>query len=440
MKKKTTIRIISFLSAGIVFCLGLYFKELDKSKRYALVIENEFSGALNELNASLNNIAMVMNKFAHTDSAGLLSTYTTEIYGEAEIAKTALSKLPSGEGELNTIYRFLSQVGNYALSVSKDVIEGKEISKKQSEEIKSLGEIATLISDTVSETQINFNNPSYWSKEVEEGLSDSIDDESLATTLTQLEEDLSDYPKLIYDGPFSDHILDKQPLMTSNAQALNKQEAQLRIKEIFSVENIGYDGLESGKIMAYRFKNDTLTATISKQGGYLVYMRKNRQVGDSHLSYHQALAKAKEFLSLIQIKNMINTYYYTDGGICVINFAYLDGQTICYTDLIKVGVALDTGEIMFYEASGYLTNHTDRAFETPKHTDEEAFATLGENLTLKQTAIALIPTDSGGEVRCYEFLCDTEEGREILFYVNLKTLETEDIMILLKSDGGTLVK
>ena len=65
---------------------------------------------------------------------------------------------------------------------------------------------------------------------------------------------------------------------------------------------------------------------------------------------------------------------------------------------------------------------------------------MSSELTIEKSAITLIPTDSGGEVRCYEFLCRNEENREILVYVNVKTLEQEQLYIVLKTDGGTLVK
>ena len=54
--------------------------------------------------------------------------------------------------------------------------------------------------------------------------------------------------------------------------------------------------------------------------------------------------------------------------------------------------------------------------------------------------MALIPTDGGGEARCYEFVCEAEDGQEILVYINAVNLDEEDILILLKSDGGTLTK
>ena len=138
------------------------------------------------------------------------------------------------------------------------------------------------------------------------------------------------------------------------------------------------------------------------------------------------------------LKNRVETYYYIDEGVCVVNFAYLDGETICYTDLIKVGIAMDSGEVMFYEASGYLSNHKSRAFETAKYTEEKAREMVSKNLKINKVSKALIPTDAG-EKRCYEFLCN-DGDTEVLVYINVLNLNNEDILILLKNDGGMLAK
>ena len=190
----------------------------------------------------------------------------------------------------------------------------------------------------------------------------------------------------------------------------------------------------------YLFSGENLSVTGSRAGGYAVYMRKSREIGNYVLEHGQAVEKAKRYLERIGMSGFTETYFFTDEGVCVINFAYLDGKTVCYTDLVKVGVAMDTGEIMLYEASGYLTNHTDRAFETAAVSAEEAAETVSDRLKIRETSLALIPTKGGGEKRCYEFVCLTEDGREILVYINAVTKEEEDILILLKSDGGTLTK
>lgn len=441
MKKRTIVKLVSFFVIILLVVFALYMGQSKKAQKYKLMIQNEYSQSLNQLSSSLSNISFLLEKTAYVSSPKQISSFAAEIFSESELAKNSLSNLPIGENRLNTVYKFLSQVGNYSLSVSKSAISKNEITGRQREELKLLGETANQFSQVINDSQISFNNPQYWAQEVEDKISDAVDKNSLAVSLTQLEENLTDYPTLIYDGPYSDHILTKQPLMTSNAPVFSQQEALQKAQSV--AKNSGelqYREMQGGKIECYRFSNNDVTVSITKNGGYPLYLRKNRQVVESSLEYQQALEKAKKYLSEIGFENMMETYYFIDSGVCVINFAYLDGQTICYTDLIKVGVAMDTGEIMLLETNGYLTNHTSRAFESPTHTEEEAAAIISDNLIVQSTSIVLIPTESGGEVRCYEFSCKNEKAEDILVYVNHNDLQEEQIYILLKTDGGTLVK
>ena len=405
------------------------------------MLENQYSNSFEQLNSSLNNITSALEKIVYATSAKKISSLSVEIFSEAELAKEALSNLPTGESGLSTVYKFLSQVGNYAISVSKNITSENTVTDAQRGELKILYDTAKTVTSAVNDAGIDFNTPDGWAQSVEEKLNGAVSEESLASSLTQLEENMTDYPTLIYDGPYSDHILESQPLMIINADECSKEDALLKAQSVLGDNfEIKFEDMQGGKIECYRFGNDSVSVAVSRYGGYAVYMRKNRTVGENLLSYEQALSRAKKFLEQMQITSMIDTYYYTDAGVCVINFAYLDGQTVCYTDLIKVGVAMDTGEIMLLETSGYLTNHTDRAFKVPEHTVDEAAEKISSDLEIEKTSMTLIPTDSGGEVRCYEFLCLSEENEEILVYINVQDLTEEQIYILIKTDGGSLVK
>jgi hypothetical protein len=50
----------------------------------------------------------------------------------------------------------------------------------------------------------------------------------------------------------------------------------------------------------------------------------------------------------------------------------------------------------------------------------------------------IIPTKLGSEKHCYEFLCKGLNYEDVLVYINVSTLEEEELLILLKTDGGTL--
>lgn len=442
MKRRTFIRTISYCLAISVLLAGMLIKVSNQNKKYRLMVENEYSSALSELDAGLNNISLILQKSAYTSSASQISSYAAELFCEAELAKNALSKLVGSSGSFDNLYLFLAQVGNFALSVSKNVISGNEVSEEERQGLEKLSKIASTVTEVITEAQITMNNLEYWAQEVESRLEESGYEGTLAQSLGELNENLVDYPTLIYDGPYSDHILNKQPLMISESDAVDRETALATAKSLIgdSENTLQFEDNENGKIPCYRFSSETANVSVSKQGGFVVYMRKNRQVVDTRFSYEQALGKARKFMSDNGFENMIDTYYYSDEGVCVINFAYLDGQTLCYTDLMKVGVALDNGEIVLYEAAGYLTNHTERAFEVPLYTAEQAAEKLNKSLNIEETSIVLIPTPTGKEVRCYEFLCLAENKEEILIYINTSTLSEEQIYILLKSDGGTLVK
>ena len=88
---------------------------------------------------------------------------------------------------------------------------------------------------------------------------------------------------------------------------------------------------------------------------------------------------------------MKDSYYALNDGICVVNFAQMEGDAICYTDLIKVGVALDNGEIVSIDARGYLMNHKDRTIPTPKVTKGQAQQRLSPKLTVLPLGLLLSP-------------------------------------------------
>ena len=101
---------------------------------------------------------------------------------------------------------------------------------------------------------------------------------------------------------------------------------------------------------------------------------------------------------------------------------------------------MDTGDIVFYEAGGYITNHRERAFPTAKYTEEQARELISPKLTIENTRLALIPTNAVEETRCYEFTCVSGDKQEILVYIYTADLSEEEILILKISDGGVLVK
>ena len=105
-------------------------------------------------------------------------------------------------------------------------------------------------------------------------------------------------------------------------------------------------------------------------------MNCNRNVETESITQEKANELGKQFLESREIKNMKETYYIKQDGIVTINYAYMQNNVIMYPDLIKLKVALDNGEILGIETTGYLNSHEERNLQEVKITKEKAKESL----------------------------------------------------------------
>ena len=134
------------------------------------------------------------------------------------------------------------------------------------------------------------------------------------------------------------------------------------------------------------------------------------------------------------------TYYLNNGGILTVNYAYEQNGITMYPDLVKVKIALDNGEILGLESTGYLNSHQEnRNLVETKITVEEAKKKVNKNLSVSSSGLAVIPTEWGTEVLCYEFKGNTGEN-DFLVYINAETGEEEDILLIINTPEGTLTE
>lgn len=441
ISKRNTIRIVSLFTACFLAAVGFAIKENNLKNYYIMLNRHNYSKNLEELSACLNNIEITVKKVLYSSSASEFGGLAAELWKESGVAKNALAELPYNQTELTVINRFLSQVGDYSLFLTKKLIVGNEITTEERDNILKLSTAASGIAGTVSESLTLFND-GYWTEE----LVSSIDENyisSFSESMKELEETLTDYPTLIYDGPFSDHMLTSSPKLTENAAEVDRDTARNTVLEVLKIspENLHEDTDENGTLPCYTFSTDNSETYITKRGGYIASFRKYVESINSKLSYDEAVKKAEEYIKNIGIEGEFKkTYYFADEGMCTVNFAYYENGITYYTDLIKIGVSLENGELLMVETTGYIFNHHEREKREPQNTEAAAKEKVMNSLEITDTRLALIPTSGREERLCYEFVCKGQSDHDVIVYINANTLEEEDILILLKTDGGILVK
>ena len=184
-------------------------------------------------------------------------------------------------------------------------------------------------------------------------------------------------------------------------------------------------------------KDPNLVISISEKGGHVVFMNYNRTIEAESVTQERADEIGKKFLEEHDFPNMKETYYLKQDGIVTINYAYeQDGVTV-YPDLIKLKIALDNGEVMGIETTGYLNSHEKRNIEEVQITKEQAKQSLNKELEIKSENLAIIPTQWKTEVLCWEFKGKVDET-DFLVYINAKTGKEEDILVIVNTPNGTL--
>ena len=95
--------------------------------------------------------------------------------------------------------------------------------------------------------------------------------------------------------------------------------------------------------------------SVTKQGGKILALTNSRIVTQRQLSAEQAVQKAQEFLERTGYADMEETYRHESENRLTVNFAYRAGEVLCYPDLCSITVALDTGSIVGFESTSYLS-------------------------------------------------------------------------------------
>lgn len=437
MTKRCFVRIISFSIALILAFALMALEQRGKASNSQLRMQNTYMRAVEDLSLSLDNIKTTLNKGLYTNSPAMMTQLSGKLWSEAANAKAALSQLPMEELKLEQTYKFLSQVGNYSQSLSKKFGQGETLTEEEKKNLKTLYGYAEDLSGKMWQVEKKIEDGDLTLYDIS-GAANSTRMQNVTEGFTDFEEGFSDYPTLIYDGPFSDHILERSPLMLKGKSEITQDQALQKAYTASGEDSLSVTGEEGGKMPSYVFENRNTTVSVTKQGGFFSYMLKYRPVENPQLGASDALKRAEKYLDMLGIGEVEETYYEINNGICIYNFAGEQNDVVLYTDLIKVGVALDNGEIMSFDARGYITNHTVRNLGQPSLSEEEAKSRLSNGLTVFETNLCVIPTDGLNERYCYEFYCVDSDGRQLLIYLNADTGEEEQILLLKIGSNGRL--
>ena len=438
--------IIVLLAICIALGVGLYKKQTE----YRQAMENSYNLAFFELVDYVQNVENYLAKSLISSSPEHGAETLTNIWREANLASSYLAQLPIATNELSNTAKFLNQVSEYSYSLSRKNIYDEPLTDEDLKNLKDLHAYSIELENTLNQLALEMNEGRIsWGELTQKG------NVAFAQQVSNLSQDsfgnitksFEEYAGLIYDGAYSEHI-NEGAKKALTGEELTEDQAKEKVKLYLGedkIQEITSNGLiENGQIPAYDFtvklngeEENYAYISITKQNGYPLLMNYNRDISTEVVSDEDANKIGQEYLSSHGFENMKETYFLKQDGIITINYAGTQNDVVIYPDLIKLKIALDNGEILGIETSGYLNSHTTRETVTPTISKEQAKTTLNKDLQIESEGLAIIPTEWNTEVLCWEFKGKVAET-EFLVYINAENGREENILVIIDTPNGTL--
>lgn len=448
------------LSIGLLLSLTWGFNNLSARKQVEAMLSARYQQNFFEALGYIENVEVLLSKALVSGSPKENIRYLTELWQQAMSAQASLNALPLQQGTLMRTSRFLTQLGDFSFVVGQKAADGQPITDEDWASLHRLhGEVSALGVELTGVAEQSARGTMPWDEMRKRTnltlnpFSKQVRGKDDVHDLARIERQMQELPTMIYDGPFSDHIgtraaqgIKGEPVDAFTARSIALQFVPLtdEQRQTFFAEQVTETG-EGSPIAAWGIEvhqagnaSSPFILDISKDGGHVLWMLRSRTIGPATHSLEEAIELAEQFLSARDLTDFEVTYPVIESGRAIVPFVLKEAETLIYPDQIKVSVALDTGEIVGFEAMQYYMAHHARTLPDAKLTVEEAKERITADLTVESVRRALIPRSDLSEVLTYEVR--GRHGSDLYHvYINALTGNEEQILrIVEKEEAGRL--
>lgn len=436
----------------IIGAVGMWgFYQYKHAANLRQELDNQYNRAFYELSGYVNNVEVLLIKSLITSTPTKTAATMQEAWRQANLAQTNLGQLPVSQHVLANTSKFLTQVGDLAYSLNNQTMTGSNLNDEQYKLIENLHGYAVTLEGSLNDLENQISSGRIrWGELADKGtpMFQKTSAEMPKEQFENIDKTFQEYPTLIYDGPFSDHMTQTEPKGLTGEE-MTQEQAKERVIEFFGKDRVAsaeFNGKnDETLIKTYGFivkfnnvpEEQTAIVDVTQKGGHVLWMLYNRPVTEEKIGIDEAKAMGKKFLEEHGYKDMADTYYLKEDSTAIINYAYKQNNVTVYPDLIKVKIALDTGEVVGLESKAYLSSHTQRNLAAPKITTEQARALITTRMEVSSSGLAVIPTDYKTEIFTYEFKGRLND-RDFLVYINTENGKEENILMIVNTPNGIL--
>ncbi len=260
-KKKVRTALMSTviaLSASAIagLSVALYYSEqrAGEQQSYISSMEAVYSRSYYDLLDSANDLEVQLMKLR---AAGTPEAQSRILYDVWQTATSASQSLAAFEGEREGVMKankFLGQLGDYARVLAEKLADGEGLTASEAGTLEDMRGVAAAFKDALADTRSG----------KEEGrlfLGDGGMLDGFSASFDSFAEPDFDYPSMIYDGPFSDALEDRECKALRGLPAVSAEEGAAKLAGMIrGAENIKFRERTESDIV-------TLSYTFDREGG-----------------------------------------------------------------------------------------------------------------------------------------------------------------------------
>lgn len=391
--------------------------------------------ALYELNSVFDNLDGNLAKARVSTSSSDRARVLADIAIESEMAEMILERMPMEGRSTAQLTAFVNKMGDSAQSMLYTVVDGGELTEWQTASIEYMYRTNRKIKEVFNELISTAGM-----KDIEAVLSGK--EGIISQSFFDLENNVIEAPKGIFDGPFADNVQDTNISYFDGMKEISCEEAEKIASDLFKDYKVTEAHCTGETVTAnmslYNVNISTedgeMFAQLSKKGGKLVMFDSYKECAEHKFDGERCQAIAEEFLKAAGYENMTAVWMSENGTTCNINFAPTEKGVIIYPDMIKVKVCEERGMVTGAEAISYVLNHSARDIAEASITKAQAQSAIDGRLEVSSSRLALIPLEDN-EVLCYEFH-GTYDGGEYYVYVDAQTGTEVQVLTVIGTAQG----
>lgn len=429
---------IALLAAVITLSVfvGIYVKK-DKEKTRDL--DAFYQSAYYALVGNFVDIENDLAKARVMTDSKLLRQNLLKIDVNCNLASQNLQVFYANNEGMSNLMSYINQLGDYCVFLNRELDKGKSLTTSQMENLNKLWGVSKEYGKLLNSLQDYAKDGDTFA------LMLGASNDKFEDILSSINNGSIEYPSLIYDGPFSDGVTNREAKGVVGEEITPDQGKGYVEKYLvgYDIENIEYAQDSVNRIPSYLYAvklkgGRQCSVQIAKKGGMLLLIDLFHEVVEPTLTMEQCKKVAEQYCEAIGLKNMKAVWINNNQSNVYINMCYEQDGIVNYPDMVKLKISLDTGEVIGYEGLNYAFNHVQRTYEKPTISEEEAVLNVSAILENVEVRLVTIPWNTVSEKLTYELVGDLD-GEKYFVYVDAYTGDELNVLRMIDSNQGDLL-